>query len=673
MRRYINTKSVISYISAFLLSLFGIVLQMNFSHNTIFVIFAVLSILPILLLIVNKISANQYIKKIKQTKVADMHTYMINHRKEAETASHTLLYKLQKQRHIMTMYTIFLWVLAVCASIFGGMLYYSFSSVSLLPCTLYAGTIFYTVYDRIPIKKSIILNETAPILPKEKYPTIYNSAQRAAETLDCSGEITILLSWDCNASIARDKNKYYLNLGIILLNMLSEGELYCILLHEFSHFSERNKKNNQEIEYGTWLASDKGVSVFLNYSSNIFAFFDMRYLFNHMTYQYATSVVKEIEADQDMAKYGNPQAASSSLLKLNYYDKFLWESGVRDETTFYSTENPNPNYFSEELEKYKTAIAERQLVWNSMIKQEILPNNASHPTLKMRLETIGIKSAEILENNSSSDYCAELQSALEFANKEFYLMQDNYQKIRKEYYLEPLERVEKWKESGMPIFAETYADIISDLKQIGKNEEAEALCDRAIKELDKNSSAHAYFMKGCALLHRYDETGADLIYHALESNNNYIEAGLDEIGSYYCMMGKEKELSDYRARAQELAQKEKDEYSETCFLSKNDNLGRDDMPDDMLKDILAYIHSVDEDIIQNIYLVRKTINEKFFTSAFVIHFYGGTDTQRNEIMHKIFCYLDTYPVEWQFSLFDYFDYPDIKFNKIEGSLVYSKN
>jgi hypothetical protein len=67
------------------------------------------------------------------------------------------------------------------------------------------------------------------------------------------------------------------------------------------------------------------------------------------------------------------------------------------------------------------------------------------------------------------------------------------------------------------------------------------------------------------------------------------------------------------------------------------------------------------------------VSETYFASAFVIHFYGGTDAQREDIMHKIFRYLDTYPVDWHFALFDYFDYPDIKFDKIEGSLVYSKN
>ena len=152
-----------------------------------------------------------------------------------------------------------------------------------------------------------------------------------------------------------------------------------------------------------------------------------------------------------------------------------------------------------------------------------------------------------------------------------------------------------------------------------------------------------------------------------------MEEGVQMIGQFYCMTGREKELQEYRARAQQMAQKDKDEYSQTGVLSPKDKLSADQMPEGMLENILEFIHSIDEDIVKNIYLVRKTINENFFTSAFVIHFWGGTDEQRDEIMHKIFCYLDTYPVDWQFSLFDYTNVSNIKFDKIEGSLVWSKS
>ena len=360
------------------------------------------------------------------------------------------------------------------------------------------------------------------------------------------------------------------------------------------------------------------------------------------------------------------------MLKLSYTDKYFWESGVEDEVPFYATEQPNPHFISQMLEKFENAVKERHQIWNAMVEPEILSNNATHPTLKMRMETLGVLRAELVPDDSSNEYKGEVQKALSIADKTFFEKQDTYAKDRLELYCKPFERVNKWKELGEPIVAEEYADLISDLKSIGRHTEAEVLCDRVISSLDNLSAAHAYFIKGCALLHRYDASGIDLIYHALEANHNNMDEGLNEIGVFCCMLGLEEELNVYRERALSLAQWDKDEYSKIGFLSKDDDLRADSMPNDMLQEILMYIRSVSDDLVQNIYLVRKTINENFFTSAFVIQFCGGTVEQRYDIMHKVFRYLDTYPVDWQFSLFDYNDYSKIKFDKIKGSLVYSK-
>jgi hypothetical protein len=49
-------------------------------------------------------------------------------------------------------------------------------------------------------------------------------------------------------------------------------------------------------------------------------------------------------------------------------------------------------------------------------------------------------------------------------------------------------------------------------------------------------------------------------------------------------------------------------------------LSAEQLSGEMLSEILAYIASIDGGSIQAIYLVRKTITDTFFTSAFVIRF-----------------------------------------------------
>ena len=92
----------------------------------------------------------------------------------------------------------------------------------------------------------------------------------------------------------------------------------------------------------------------------------------------------------------------------------------------------------------------------------------------------------------------------------------------------------------------------------------------------------------------------------------------------------------------------------------------------MLEDILSYITSEHSDYIEKIYLVRKTVTDDYFTSAFVIKMTPDTnDDTKYEILHKAFNYLDTCS-DWQFSLFDYEEVKNVRIEDIDGSCVYSK-
>lgn len=657
--------------SAFLISLAGVVWNTIAPNGALTAVFGVLAVLPILLLVANLLAAKRFMAGINRAKVADMQNKMLRQRELAQQASGKLLSRLQGIRHAATAYAIFVWLLGACAAVFAGMLA-SVSTTLYLPLLFYAGLIFHAAYSRVYKPTPPESNPNAPVLNRSEYPKIYAVVDRAANALGCRGDITVRLNMDCNAGILRDGKTFYLQIGIVLLNILSEEELYSICLHEFSHVADKNRANDFEMKYGAWVGGGKPYGGLMLFVNNIFTFFDVYYLFNHMTYSYATSVVHESEADRDMLTHGDAKTAASALLKLSYDDKFQWENGVDDEESQFVSEVPDPHFLSGRLDAFKAAIEARHADWDAMIDLEILPNNASHPTKRMRFDILGIEHPELIEDTSSPEYRAELQKALDLADEKFASGWVNYEQTRKEAYLEPLARINAWKEQGSPVTAEGFGDILSDLRQLGRQTEADELCERAIAELDENSSPLAYYQKGCKLLYRYDPAGVDLIYHAIEVNYNFMEEGLQMIGQFFCMTGREKELQEYRERARQMAQRDKDEYSQAGVLSKRDKLGADQMPDGMLENILEFIHSIDEGIIKNIYRVRKTVTESFFVSVFVIHFWGGTDEQRGEIMHKIFRYLDTYPVDWQFSLFDYADHTDIQFDKIEGSLVWTK-
>jgi len=626
-----------------------------------------LSCMPIPLFIISNLLAKNYINRLQRKKVTETQAYLLKHREEAEKTAVIKLKSLKRIRRLTALYAVFIGLTAVSASVLMGV-------IPIAPILLYSYVVFIAVYSRIHRSKNLSLENESTYITENDYPRIYSLAYKAAKELGCPYEIKILLSSVFNVSICKEKNRYLLQIGTVLLNTMTEEELYHIFLHEFSHVSAEKSAVEKEKDYNNWISyRENEASNFINAVSRLYLFTDVVYSFNYMLYDYATSVITETSADRAMAKHGDPKIAASALLKLKYNDMYLWEENVDDEPSIFESETLEKDYLRNIISSFKNAIENRAEYWNTLVDKEIIANNSTHPTLKMRLETIGVSEIKLADTQSSPEYTEESQKALEHIEDLIYEDRSkSYQKDRTENYIEPMERIAEWKDKGMPISADNYTDIISDLRQLGKNKEAEALCDRAISELNKNSSLYASFMKGCFLLHRYDEAGAEYIYNAIENNQNFLEEGLNVLGQFYCYMGMQKELSEYRERCNVLIQKNIDEDSQACYLSKNDKLSKETLPDGMLEDILSFIHSVDEDIIKKIYLVRKTVSDSFFTSAFIIQFYGGTDKQRDEIMHKIFCFLDSYPVEWQFSLFDYFDHLDIKFDKIEGSLVYSK-
>ena len=664
--------SFVSFCLAFAMG--GVLYVLVNGSSAVMIALGVLSVLPVVLFALNLCLGMRFVNRINRMKVADMQAYLLRHRDEAEATSQKKLRQLQTARRLTAVYTVFVWLLGCAISMLGTFL--GIVTTVLVPlCMLYAVLVFYAAYSRFYRDEPLVFDENTIYLSKTDYPTLYSHAQRAADALGCQDEIAIILSLDCNARIIRDKRRYVLQIGIVLLHVLSEEELYHVLLHEFSHVTEAQRPAMRERSYNAFISSQgERTPPQMGFVLNLFLRFDIYYSFNHMLYQYASSVTDELAADRAMMQTGTPDVAVSALLKLQYDNMYFWESAVKNEKSLYFPAEPTEDYLSDKIEKFKRAIEERHDDWDAMVGKEILPNNASHPTLRMRMEALGVTELKSVSNPVSESYAEELKKALAHTEKlVFEERKKTYEKDRKEMYVDPVTRVNEWWESDMPLAAETYADVVSDLKLIGLHEEAEKLCDRAIAELNENESVHAYFMKGCSMLYRYDERGMEYLYHALEKNLNYLEEGLEVMGQFCCYTGREKELNEYREFAARLSQKHKDEDSQANFLSKHDRLSAEQLPDGMLEDILSFIHSVDEDIIENIYLVRKTVSDSFFTSAFVIHFYGGTDAQRDEIMHKIFRYLDAYPTEWQFSLFDYFAYPEVQVEKIKGSLVYSKS
>ncbi len=664
---------VSSYLLALGFMIFGIIYTPNIKPNfktSAEIILLICSVFPILSMPLNIFLRNIFVKKIENTSIQYLQHYVYSYRDLTKATVN----KKHKQLVILRLFSdVYAIIIALCAfsvAFFSGLVISSNMRTGLC---MFAAILFLAALSRIRFSiPHSIFDDDKSYVDRVNYPYIYSLAEKAANKLGCKGEIRIAFTDNFNAGIARIGNIYSVQLGVLLLNVVSQDELYCILLHEFSHMTSENEVYNREMDYNTWLQQYKPSHFLSGLTNSLFIFIDSVYAIHFGLYLYASSLAFETTADNAMANYGNPKDAASALLKIKYYDLYSWEKRTYDEKCLYEPETLEKRFLTYELNSFLSRLKLRKDIWKKLASVEILARSASHPTLKMRFETLGISEYELTNGSIFESYKKECNKALHYMEDLIYdeLIKD-YEDIRKKYYLEPLKLINSWEATGKPIVATDYADIIYALQNLGRNTEILDLCNRAISELKSDSEVcHAKYMRGCFLLHQFNELGLADIYYAIEHNNNYFKEGIDVIGEFCCLTGNQEELDIYRKKAIELAQQYKDVYSYVGTLTTKDKLTTEQLPDGMLEDILCYISGIDENSIATIYLVRKIITEDFFTSVFVIEFKPNISIDiQDKVLHKIFSYLDTCS-SWQFSLFNFNDINGIKLEKIPNSCVY---
>ncbi|MBE6649531.1 MAG: hypothetical protein E7614_08465 [Ruminococcaceae bacterium] len=661
---------IISLFIAFSLTILGIVLNHEVLKNygdIPFIICIVSIISAILLFVVNFALKKRYTDKINQMNAAEIQNYFLSHRENAEETARKQISVLKKIRICTNIYSVFIVILASFISLLSNTL----SSYYFL-CTYLSAFLFFSVLSRIklPYIKELFDEDFSYVSEKE-FPHLYSIAKRAASTVGCLSEkeeIRIAILPDSNAGIAHMGKIYSVQIGSILLNTLTEEELFCIMLHEFSHIIWENKFSAKESRHYLWLSSYEANNSRSWQAYRLFTFPDTIFLWNFEMFRYASSLSVEEYADRAMSEYGNKETAASALIKITYHDFYCWEEGTYDEESpFVSEEIPN-DFHSNYVKKFKSYINDNSSKWNVLISSEILSRNAYHPTTKMRLESLGVKEIKTVEFPSSNQYTEEAEKALKHSDSVFSQYNEDFYKFHRENYLKSLDTVSEWEEAGKPVVMEEYYSVVDALRTVGKNVESIEVCDRAIETLPNPALNYAYYMKGNFLLHQYDDSGLELIYKAME-NHNYIDEGLEMIGRFCCMTGKQKELDEYREKAVILAQEMMDKYQKLEKLEKNDNLTSETLPDGLFEEIMNFISTIEKGEIEKIYLVRKTVTKDFFASVFVIKFFSNAKNE-SEIMEKIFSYLDTCSSH-QFCLFDYDNVSYIDFESIENSCVYN--
>ena len=618
-------------------------------------------LLPFVLILINHLLFHTVKKHLERMPVAEFDQWVLSHREQAMQVAENKLRLLRVIRIAACIYALFLVILGLGDAFLIGF------------CTngeLLTALLFLSVY---PAASGLMRLRFAPprtyfddngcYIAEEEFPELYAVCRRAARQMERTGNIHIGLTPEVNAGIAEIGGEYSVMLGTGLLALFTEDEVYHILLHEFAHI--HGAEIRKESRYYFWLVNESRCGVLTGLRAPLFRWPDEQYDLQMSLYQFAATIGEETQADRAMAEHGNAAVAASALLKLKYAELYAWESQ--------SLSHPKAETLDERIheiviggaEEVCRAMHEREPFYHELSGKEIIARTASHPTFRMRLEILGVDDAHLSAEADDADFRRETERAAQ--KLEEYLKGRSSESDYAEYRDQLMKTVADWEEAGRPLQEEEYRDTVNALKELGRMDEAMALCERAIRELP--GSAYALFMRGCYRLHRWDSGGIEDIYAALD-NSNYMEEGMEQIGTFCCLTGNQEELDRYREKAPQFAQQKKDEGDELITLKKSDQLSGESLPPEIDERIRGYVESIDEGQVDRMYLIHKQINAELYTSAMVVCFVSDTEERvKNETMHKVFLCLDNIS-GWQFSLFDYDDVRKIKPDEIKGSLFY---
>lgn len=515
-----------------------------------------------------------------------------------------------------------------------------------------------------------------PCVPEEEFPRLYALAREAAGEEWKNVPLRIWLLSDipdseCTAGVGAEDGYIDLHLGIMLLNVLTEEELRQVLLHEFSHLNQQDSHQFTYFKQTMHLLvpGDNGaLSFLLDWSC---AYPAVKLAYQGQLYFLLSSREKEKRADKQAARQGSGACQASALAKTACHDLWVFEREAYE--VFYASPEYPRDLMARRVTAFRQALAEREADWKAILERELPSRVDTHPTFRQRWEALGCCDYSLVPRQEDTPLTRECQALLEHTDNSLAsIPPEVYQQQREERYEKPLALVTQWEQTEELLPPEEMRPILLAYLNLGKPEKMEALCDRLLEHCDSPfAAAFSNYWKGKLLLYRYDKTGIDYLYRAMDANHNYIQPGLDAIGSYCTRMGLAQELEEYRSRAPELLQQRQDWQTDDLPHSK---LAPETLPEGWLEKIRHTAQEAAQGKLQKLYLVKQLVSEEYQPSAVVLKLEPDTEESlAQEAYDKVFALLDDWPVDWEFVLYLYEPAMEKPLGRVSGSCVYEKD
>ncbi|HIT78540.1 MAG TPA: M48 family metalloprotease [Candidatus Limihabitans stercoravium] len=399
------------------------------------------------------------------------------------------------------------------------------------------------------------------LISEKQFPMLYETARRAYQTTHCTGQLQLAYS---NEGIAINKvgNKITVFLHPSVVRLLTQEELYNVLIHEFAH--DVNVDTRRTMRYfkaeQKWIADD-GVS----YNSLFTSLLEQKLSLAITKYRAFSSRYHEIKADELVAELGNAQHYTNANAKSEMYKLYTQGENYVMNYEIFASDNPPENWYNKDIESFFNAKKSFEQQWKKQMEVELPAMNDSHPTFRMRMENANCTHYDCDTVEDNSQYVDELDRFIEFGNKLVCKeMKPHYQFIHEEAYLlrqKNIETYQKFKE-GANISSNTLVECAKSLFNVDNSkaaEIAEVLIDR--------KSPWGYYIMAMVHFLNNDERCVPLFEEAMKTSTLAADC-IQNIGLFALRSGNQQLLDEYRSRVADTMQTAKDIYNDRVWTPK---------------------------------------------------------------------------------------------------------
>lgn len=412
------------------------------------------------------------------------------------------------------------------------------------------------------------------LLTESEYPVLHGIIKKAASTINYQGKITVVCLGP-GISIGMHKGGLLINIQSEEIALLTENELYAVMLHEFAHYN--NQDTHRRNKFANFVSANEenvspnpiegfGKLLFLNGVAQ-------KVVFNIVMFDTFSSRKKEADADlfvkEKMVANDYINATAKACL-FTIYSEYPWK-----EITFdvYESTTPISDYSQRNYNNFLQKVALYGDKWHFTLKNELPARVDSHPTLATRMQMFEVSDYTVDFNVQDGAYkneqikLLEKTSALSIND----LTKDKnglayYKTIRKDLYLDRISAMEKYEQFDSEWNSLSDSELIECAQAylFIDDKKAEKILNEVIQ---RSNSSFACYLLACLYAREYNDACIELFKKSAIDTSATDEA-FDQIGKYALKTGNQKLIEEYRATVVMKNQVAEEEIYETLFTNE---------------------------------------------------------------------------------------------------------